>query len=400
MIDIALPSLGPDMETGTLLEWRIAPGQKISKGTIIAVVDTEKAAIDVESWHEGVVAELIAQPGQVLAVGTVIARLAAPAGEIPPASAPAVIAAMTPAPTITALAPAAPIAATPTAAAPSTAAPTPIRASPAARARAQALGIDLARIRKPGSTAVIALQDVENFASTLATRDKPDASAGDRQQGLRQAIATAMARSNREVPHYYLWDEVDVSALTRWVRDYNAAQPVTARLLPAAVLLCAVARAAAEFKDLNGTFDADEYHPGDGVHLGVAIALRGGGLIAPALRDAHTLQPAATMTRLSDLVRRARSGGLRSSEVTGQTITVTNLGDEGSLGLLGVIYPPQVALLGVGRITMRPRVVDGVVAARDCVTLSLAADHRVSDGRRGALFLARIATLLQQPEAL
>jgi len=400
MIDIALPSLGPDMESGTLLEWRIAPGQKISKGTIIAVVDTEKAAIDVESWNDGEVAELLAKPGQVLAVGTVIARLAAPAGEMPSASAPAAIAAKTPAPIIAAPAPAAPIAATATAATLSPATATPIRASPAARARAQTLGIDLARIRGPGSTAVIALQDVENFASTLAAKEKPDAAASNRQQGLRQAIATAMARSNREVPHYYLWDEIDVSALTQWVRDYNAAQPVTARLLPAAVLLCAVARAAAEFKDMNGTFDAGQYHPSDGVHLGVAIALRGGGLIAPALRDAHSLQPAATMTRLSDLVRRARSGGLRSSEVTGQTITVTNLGDDGSLGLLGVIYPPQVALLGVGRITMRPRVVDGIVAARDCVTLSLAADHRVSDGRRGALFLARIATLLQQPEAL
>ena len=127
MIDIALPSLGPDMESGTLLEWRIAPGQKISKGTIIAVVDTEKAAIDVESWHEGVVAELIAQPGQVLAVGTVIARLAAPAS------------------TTIATTPAAPIPAAPKAAAPSPAAPSPIRASPAARARAQAMGIDLAQ---------------------------------------------------------------------------------------------------------------------------------------------------------------------------------------------------------------------------------------------------------------
>jgi pyruvate dehydrogenase E2 component (dihydrolipoamide acetyltransferase) len=400
MIDILLPSLGPDMESGTLLEWRIVPGQKISKGTVIAVVDTDKAAIDVESWHEGEVAELIAQPGQVLAVGTVIARLLAKAGEMQSAPAPAVIAAMTPAPPIAAPAPAGPIAAKSTAPAPSPAAPTPIRSSPAARARAQALGIDLARIREPGSTAVITLQDVEQFASTLAKKEKPDAAASNRQQGLRQAIATAMARSNREVPHYYLWDEIDVSALTRWVRDCNAVQPVTARLLPAAVLLCAVARAAAEFKDMNGTFDAGQYHPCDNVHLGVAIALRGGGLTAPALRDAHSLPPAATMTRLSDLVRRARSGGLRSSEVTGQTITVTNLGDDGCLGLLGVIYAPQVALLGVGRITQRPRVVDGAVTARDCVTLSLAADHRVSDGRRGALFLSRIETLLQQPEAL
>ena len=175
---------------------------------------------------------------------------------------------------------------------------------------------------------------------------------------------------------------------------------MTGRLLPAALLLVAVARAAGEFADMNGRYEGGRYCASPAVHLGVAVALRGGGLIAPALRDAHSLGVEALMRELSDLVARVRRGGLRSSEVTGQTLTVTQLGEEGCRGVLGVIHPPQVALVGIGRTGERALVVDGKLTARTCVTISLAADHRVSDGRRGALFLARIASLLQQPEAL
>ncbi|MCS6947469.1 MAG: 2-oxo acid dehydrogenase subunit E2, partial [Steroidobacteraceae bacterium] len=172
------------------------------------------------------------------------------------------------------------------------------------------------------------------------------------------------------------------------------------RVLPVALLLRAVARAAQEFPDMNGTYEGDRYLPAATVNLGVAIAQRSGGLIAPALRDANTLELDVLMQRLSDLVRRARDGGLRSSEVSGQTITVTWLGDAGAGGLMGVIYPPQVALVGIGSIQWQARVVGGAVVPRECVTLSLSADHRVSDGRRGAQFLTAIAKMLDRPEAL
>ncbi|MBU6378623.1 MAG: 2-oxo acid dehydrogenase subunit E2 [Gammaproteobacteria bacterium] len=377
MIDLPLPSLGPDMESGKLLEWRIAPGQKIDKGTVIAVVDTAKAAIDVESWHAGEVIELLASPGDQIAVGTIIARLAGDAGTTGTAT--------TQARTTTPLPAKAPM---PPAAAPP-------RASPAARTAAASRGVDLAIVRGTGQQGVITLQDVERACSAPTP-----ATATDRAVALRQAIGLAMARSKREIPHYYLWDDVDLTKALAWLRDVNASRPVAGRLLPAALLLAAVARAAREFEDMNGHFERGAFQPAVGVHLGVAIALRGGGLIAPALHDADTLPLADLMHQLADLVRRARSGGLRSSEISGQTLTVTHLGDEGSQGILGVIHPPQVALVGVGRIAPRAVVEQGAVVARDRVTLSLAADHRVSDGRRGAQFLARIGALLQQPERL
>lgn len=395
MIDLRLPSLGPDMQSGKLLEWRIAPGQRIEKGSVIAVVDTEKAAIDVESWHAGRVAELLAAPGDEIAVGTIIARLegeaAAAATDVPtePHSAPPSAERATP--------PAG--SAVPAAETPRHAIASAPRASPAARVAARERGLDLGSIRGTGPEGAITLQDVERAAALAATLP-PEVSPAPRGSGVRHAIAVAMARSKREIPHYYLWEDVDVTTALEWLRTTNAARPVTERLLPAALLLTAVARAAAQFPDMNGTFEHGEFRPASAVHLGVAIALRGGGLIAPALRDAQSLTIDALMTRLSDLVRRARSGGLRSSEVAGQTLTVTNLGDDGSTGLIGVIHPPQVALVGAGRVAARAVVEDGRVVIRDVVTLSLAADHRVSDGRRGAQFLARIAALLRHPESL
>jgi pyruvate dehydrogenase E2 component (dihydrolipoamide acetyltransferase) len=136
------------------------------------------------------------------------------------------------------------------------------------------------------------------------------------------------------------------------------------------------------------------------VHSGVAIALRGGGLVAPALHDVGSKPLEQLMRELSDLVQRARAGSLRSSEMSDPTITVTNLGDQGVESVFGVIYPPQVALVGFGSIAVRPWVLDGEVRALPLLTASLAADHRVTDGHQGALFLAELRGLLQQPEKL
>jgi pyruvate dehydrogenase E2 component (dihydrolipoamide acetyltransferase) len=379
MIEIPLPSLGADMDSGKLLEWRVKPGDAIHKGSLIAIVDTEKAAIDVESWHDGIVYDLLAQPGDTLAVGTVMLRLIAP-GEV---VAPSVAA-------TTVIHPAA--------------SESRVRASPAARELAREASIDLARVIGTGPRGAITLDDVAAAAKPARERVQPSLvsteAKSDRHASVRAAIAVAMVRSHREIPHYYLWEQCDVTRALLWMQQSNAQLPVEERLVPAALFIAAIARAAREFKDMNGTYESGEYHPAELVNIGVAVALRGGGLIAPALRDTDKLSIQQIMAGLSDIVRRARAGGLRSSEVSGQTLTVTQLGDEGVDGVLGIIHPPQVALIGIGKPGERAIVESGRVVARTCVTISLAADHRVSDGRRGAQFLARIVALLQQPEAL
>ena len=370
MIDFKLPSLGADMDEGTLLEWKVKPGDAVKKGQVVCVVDTAKAAVDVECWQEGTVAELLAEVGQKMPVGTVMARLSE-------ANEP--IHAVPPAPTF----------------------PPRRMISPAARKHAQEKGVDLDRVVGSGPHGAVTLEDVEQAASAAV---KPAPAAVDKATEMRKAIAAAMARSKREIPHYYVAEEIPLATALAWLQAENARRGMAERLLPAALLLKAVARALERFPELNGYCRDGAFIAAERINLGVAIALRQGGLIAPALLDAGVKTTTQLMQELTDLVQRARAGSLRSSELADATVTVTNLGDQGSQSVFGVIYPPQVALVGFGRIAERPWVEanDGAgrLKATPLVTASLAADHRVSDGHRGALFLRELAELLQHPEEL
>jgi pyruvate dehydrogenase E2 component (dihydrolipoamide acetyltransferase) len=161
-----------------------------------------------------------------------------------------------------------------------------------------------------------------------------------------------------------------------------------------------VALALKEVPELNSVWRGSEAVRSEPIHVGVAISLRGGGLVAPALHDTAGQSLGDLMRQLRDLVQRARSGGLRSSELSDSTITVTSLGEQGVETVFGVIFPPQVAIVGFGKLVERPWAVDGQLVARPVVTATLSADHRVSDGHRGGLFLAAVDRLLQAPALL
>jgi pyruvate dehydrogenase E2 component (dihydrolipoamide acetyltransferase) len=171
-------------------------------------------------------------------------------------------------------------------------------------------------------------------------------------------------------------------------------------LLAAALLLKATARALVELPQFNGFFEQDAFRAGDGIHVGWAVSLRGGGLVAPAVHDADAQSLPSLMGALRDLVLRARSGRLRSSELSDPTITVSNLGERGVDSAFGVIVPPQVALVGFGRLAERPWVVDGRLVVRPLLQATLAADHRASDGHLGGQLLVAIDRALQNPERL
>jgi pyruvate dehydrogenase E2 component (dihydrolipoamide acetyltransferase) len=253
---------------------------------------------------------------------------------------------------------------------------------------AEALGIDLAAVQGTGARGTVVRADVERAAAGAAKPAPP----------MRQAIAAAVTRSKREIPHYYLATEADMTAALAWLARVNQGRPSKELLLPAALQLRAVALALREFPDFNGFWIDGALRPVEGIHVGVAVSLRGGGLIVPAIHDADRLDADALMRALADVVARARTGRLRGSEVTAATITVTNLGDRGVDTVFGVIYPPQVALVGFGRIAERPWAEGGLVGTRSTVTVTLSADHRASDGHRGSLFLAAIARRLAEPE--
>lgn len=380
MIEFKLPSLGADMDEGTLLEWRIAPGEAVRRGQVVAVVDTAKAAVDVECWQDGSVFDLLIQPGDKVPVGTPIVLLLEPGESAETARRPA------PAAKLAETAPA------PTAAAPAAVPTSRLRISPAARKRAAELGIDASTLSGTGPQGGVTLEDVEAAAR--------QATPVDRQAAMRQAIAAAMSRSKREIPHYYLGETVPLGIAMAWLATHNAELPPERRLLPGVLLLKAIALALRDYPQLNGFWQDGAFRPAPGIHLGVAVALRQGGLIAPALHDVADKPLAQLMDELSDLVQRARSHSLRSSELSDASLTVTQLGDQGVDSVFGVIYPPQVALVGVGRIAERPWVEAGRLCAMPTAHFSLAADHRASDGHYGARFLAGIRRLLQAPDSL
>ncbi|MGE5088287.1 MAG: dihydrolipoamide acetyltransferase family protein [Candidatus Levyibacteriota bacterium] len=418
MIEFRLPSLGAEMDEGTLIEWKVKPGDVVHKGDVVAVVDTSKSAIDVEIWSEGTIYELVLEPQRKVPVGTVMARLLEPGESVDHAEAQRrrLMAATGPQPA----APSGkaggerppPAVASPAAGA-AAVAPGRRRVSPAARMRAQALGLDVADVTGIGPDGAVTLDDVERAgrASQSAPVSPAPAGAGvrpetgkpaaaERALAMRHAIAAAMARSKRDIPHYYLAADIPLRRLSQWLAQRNERSPVTARVLMAVPLLKAVALALRRFPELNGHHVDGSFVPAAGIHPGVAISLRQGGLIAPAIHDADTLAIDELMRRLTDLVARARALTLRSSEMSDATITVTNLGEQGVELVQGIIYPPQVALVGFGRVSERPWVDDGRVIVAPVVTASLAADHRTSDGHRGALFLNEIDRLLQEPGLL
>lgn len=485
MADFTMPSLGADMDEGILQEWLVGPGDRVSRGDVVAVVETDKAAIEVECFESGTVGRLLVEAGTRVPVGTPLAVIesgtpavvpdasraegvpepvARTAAEATPDAASATAAGPKPetvtGPALTVAAPVEPrrkpLAASPTVveAGPlvrhlaaqkgidltavhgtgrggritradvehaDAAAGPRVRATPYARRLALELGVELRALPGSGTDGAIRAADVHDAARAqngvapqeepATARERPEEPApapapssarhqDQRADAMRQAIGGLMSRSKKEIPHYYLSTTIDLAATVDWLHRRNRGRPPADRLVPAALLLKAAAVAGREVPQLNGFWEDGAFTPGTAVHLGVAVSLRDGGLITPVIHDADALKSEELMAALKDLVQRARRGRLRGSELTGATLTVTNLGDQGVEAVFGVIHPPQVALVGFGAVVERPWATGGLLGVCPVVTATLSADHRASDGAIGARYLTAVGRLLQNPEEL
>lgn len=417
MSQFLMPSLGADMETGTLVEQLIAPGQAFKRGDVIAAVETQKGVIEVEVFEDGVLESWLVALGTEVPVGAALAALAQegdpkPAQpEIPPEPAPPtrpdtpeILPEPTPVPdseppeTV----PIPPEVEPPIDTAVFAAASRP-KITPAARRLAAQSGVDLTTLAT-NPDKIITRQHIENLAAIAANpREGPTITSDVKPAAtseMRKAIAAAMTRSKREIPHYYLAHQVDLTAADAYLTKENENREPDARLLMGVLTSRAIALSLKKYPEFNGHYKENEFHPSKAVHLGIAIHLRTGGLVAPALFDAESRTAHDLMAGLSDLVTRVRAGRFKARELTDATITMTSLGARGVDQVTGVIYPPQVAIIGVGTPRLTPSIHDGQVAARVTTNLTLAADHRVSDGHRGALFLKAIDTKLQEPDTL
>jgi pyruvate dehydrogenase E2 component (dihydrolipoamide acetyltransferase) len=445
MGEFRMPALGADMDAGAVTEWLVHPGDHVARGDIVAIVATDKADIDVEVFENGVIAELLVPVGERVPVGTPLARITSE-GAIEPAV-PVPAPPPPPVPVTVVMEPS-PLPPLPSPAPTRTVVPIvgPLirhlamerhvdlgavhgtgtggritrddvvsvtagrsdrrKVTPRARRLARTLQVDLDRLEQPAG-AVLTGRDVERAARAprpqLVPAARPAAPAAAPVDGVasrRRAIAKLMSRSVREIPHYYVATRIPLDAAMSWLADHNASASLDDRLLPAALLLRAVTVAAVAVPELNGEWRDDAFHPTAGVHLGVAVAMRDGGLLTPTIRDADNKDLATVMRDLRDLVARARRGRLRAQELGGASITVTNLGDQGVESVFGVIVPPQVALAGFGAVHDEPWAESGLLGVRPVVTASLSADHRATDGRVGARFLDVVKNALQHPEEL
>ncbi|HUL07279.1 MAG TPA: dihydrolipoamide acetyltransferase family protein [Candidatus Acidoferrum sp.] len=401
MGEFVMPSLGADMEAGILVEWLKRPGETVTRGDIVAVVETDKGAIEVEIFEDAIIDRLLVDVGTKVPVGTPLASLrtigqagaVGPVAAAPPgAAAPKEQATPLPPPSATIVRPAARPAGMPAAGD-----ATRPYASPAARRIALERGVDLSGVIGSGPGGAVISIDVEKAAGATKPRA---AERGPDLAAMRRAIGAAMARSKREIPHYYLSRVIDLTKATAWLESANAPRAPAERLLLQVLTLRAVALALRSRPGFNGFHTATGFRPSERIHIGTAVAIRGGGLVAPAIHDVDRLTLDELMGRLRDLVARVRAGTLRSSELTDPTVTVSSLGERGADALFGIIYPPQVAILGFGAPALRPWVVGSAIEPRTIMTASLAADHRVTDGHAGSLLLADLDRLLQQPAQL
>ncbi|MGE0881561.1 MAG: dihydrolipoamide acetyltransferase family protein [Acidimicrobiia bacterium] len=412
MAEFTMPSLGADMDAGTIVEWRVRAGDRVKRGDVVALVQTDKADIDAEVFEDGVVESILVPPGVKVPVGTPLAVISGASTSRP--------------------------AAAPVARAPSNHVDSPLD-SPLIRHLAERTGVPIGALHGSGPGGRITRADVESFrqvAPSTSTRPRitPRARRLARERGIdltslptdkvitgaslatitttapsaprppvdtmRAAIGRQMSRSWTEIPHYYLSRRVDLSRALAWMAESNENRPVETRLIAPALIFRAVALAAAETKRINGWYRDGRFEAAPHADLAVATALRTGGLLAPVIHAADTKALDEFMGELRDLVTRARANKLKGSEVTGASITVTNLGDAGADLVYGIIHPPQVAIVGIGAVHEEAWAADGVVDARPVAQLTLAGDHRVSDGRDGAALLARVEQLLKEPERL
>lgn len=349
MYEFKMPSLGAEMTRGKLLEWKIKVGDSVKRHDIIAVIDTDKTAIEIESFGEGVVEKLIVNPGDIIPVGTVMAMIRDTTGK-----------AEAPMPQ-----------------------PVSIKISPRAKKLLQQSEIDISKIKGSGPDGAIIEDDIKRYMSNLPFKEENHA------PSMKRVIAAAMTKSKREIPHYYLSIEIDFKNVLGWLEKYNKQRPITERMLYVAPLIKGVVNAIKKHPEFNGFFINNEHKKSDVINIGIAISLRDGGLIAPALLNAEKMTLVEIMHNLTDLVERARSGKLRSSEISDPTITITNLGELGVNSVFGIIHPPQVALIGIGKICQN-----------NAITMTLSADHRVTNGHLGSRFLSTIDKFLKEPDKL
>jgi pyruvate dehydrogenase E2 component (dihydrolipoamide acetyltransferase) len=359
-LSVVMPALEMAQETGKLLAWLKKEGDAIRKGEPLLEIETDKAVFELEAPGDGVLAGVISNAGDVVAVGRTIAWIVAP-GEQPPAeSAPAAPSART-------------VTETPSAGGP--------RISPKARRMAEERGVDISTVRGTGPGGTITSEDILAAAAS-PSKAAPETNAAE-PEGL-SSIARLMAerttQSWTQTPHFFLVREVDAGALIEARKTLDPAITISD------LLIAIAARVVAKHPKMNASWSGGRIVLNPVVNISLAVAVKDG-VAGVVIHDAAKLPLAEIAERRKDLAERARAGRLRPADITGGTFTLSNLGMYSVDAFSAIITPPQAAVLAVGRIADRVVPVNGQPGIRPMLTLTLSSDHRVVDGAQAAAFL-------------
>ncbi len=358
--DVIMPALGMAQESGKVLRWLKHDGDEVVKGEPLLEIETDKVTVEIESPAGGTLTAVSVGEGTEVPVGTVIAVVLAD-GEV---AALAVVPAL----------------------------PSSARrrlASPKARRLAEARGVDLDSLAGSGPNGAVTAKDVESIAEPVESFDVGS---------VWRVMADRTTSSWQEVPHFFLWRDVDATRLESW-RAVARKRPGAESVSHTDLLVKLCAEALRRHPRVNASWRNGEIVGGSGVNVGIAVATDDG-LVVPVVHHADTLELAALSSRRVEVSAAARAGRLRPEDVQGGTFTVSNLGMYGVDAFQAIVNAPQAAILAVGRIAERPVALSGEVVVRPMVTLTVSFDHRVVDGARGAEFLDTLAGLIEEPAGL
>jgi len=433
-IEMIMPKVDMDQETGTVVEWLKSRGQQVEEGETILVIETDKIAIDVEAPGTGILDGISAHPGDVVPIGTVIAYILAEGEKLPeiPAGVEEVNNALTPSPTLQPGIrdiPATPVARNFAAARgvdlstvhptgkggkitkadvvavlaqrESPAAPGKIVATPAARKTARLQGLDLGLVKGSGPGGRIQVKDVERYQpqdGSQATRPIPE---GDKIPliGMRRTIAERLMASYHSIPHIQFTVRVDMTKFIKARDEYNAValERRDEKLSVTAMLVKLTAMVLTEHPWFNSSLIDDTIIHHKDINIGVAVALDKG-LIVPVVKNADQKGINQIASEVNDLITRARQENLNNADVKGSTFTITNLGPFGVEQFNAIINPPEAGILAVGATTSEVVALpDGAIAVRPIMRLTLSADHRIIDGAIAASFLSDLKAGLESP---
>ncbi len=454
---IVMPQMGYDMQEGTVTRWRKNEGDAVSRGDVIADIETDKATVEFEAFTAGVLRKIVAQEGVVIPVGELIAVITAPDEPLPeglldgPAPPPgdgpeAAIGGAKQGEALAAVE-----AAASGAPAPDGEVPSEVRASPIARRLAREQGLDLARITGTGPGGRIVEADVLAYRETsdpavpageiraspiakrlarergldlaripgtgpggriveadvLAYRETPDAAAAEAPETeafdervelsrMRQTIARVTSDSKREAPHFYVTAEIDMTKAMELRRDINDGAVREQRVSVNDLMIKACAVALGRHPKFNASFRGDHLQMNASMNIGIAIALEAG-LMVPGISGCESKDLLEIASASADLISRANSGTLRNEEYSGTTFSVSNLGMFDVESFSAIIYPPHAAVLAVGAVKEQPVVRGGQLAVAQIMKATLSVDHRVADGAEAAQFLMEVKRLLESP---